>query len=240
MSNPVRHPNRAPHNWLIYEINDRFLQESSRYCRGTLYDLGCAESPYKDFFLRYASSYVGVDRGDSLHELSADVFADLNEPLPIASEAADTVVSMSVIEHLSQPWVMLGEAHRILKPDGWFILQVPFQWWVHGDPHDYYRYTSDGLRMLLTEAGFESIVVTPTGGFFTMGAMKLNYFSLRSIRGPRLLQHLMRLVLPPLWLADQHAAPWLDRLDQNWSLEAPGYWAVARKGAGAHSADDGA
>jgi SAM-dependent methyltransferase len=233
-----RHPNSDSHNWLIYEINDRFLQRSCKYYRGTLYDLGCAESPYKDFFLRYASSYVGVDWGDSLHALSADMLADLNEPLPIPSQAADTVVSMSVLEHLSRPRVMLGEAHRILKPGGWFVLQVPFQWWMHGDPHDYFRYTSEGLRMLLSEAGFESIVVEPTGGFFTMSVMKLNYFSLRSVRGPRPVRRLMRLVLPPLWLAGQHAAPWLDRLDQNWALEAPGYWAVARKGDGTRGAGD--
>ncbi len=100
---------------------------------------------------------------------------------------------------------------------------------MHEAPHDYYRYTADGLRMLLTEAGFESIVVEPTAGFFTMAVMKLNYFTLRSVRGPRPVRRLMRLVFLPLWLAGQCAAPWLDRLDQDWTLDAPGYWVVARK-----------
>jgi SAM-dependent methyltransferase len=229
-----QHPNRASHNWLIYEINDRFLRRSSALCRGALYDLGCGESHYKDFFLRYASSYVGVDWSQSLHHLSADIIADLNGPLPIPSEVAGTVVSLSVLEHLARPDVMLGEAYRILEPGGMLILQVPFQWWVHEDPHDYYRFTADGLRLMLTQAGFENIAVAPTGGFFTMGVLKLNYFTLRSVCGPRPVRQLMKTLLLVPWQAGQYVAPWLDRLDRDWALEAPGYWVVARKGDAAH------
>jgi ubiquinone/menaquinone biosynthesis C-methylase UbiE len=42
----------------------------------------------------------------------------LNQPLPIESEVADTVISLSVMEHLREPQLFLNEAHRILKRGG--------------------------------------------------------------------------------------------------------------------------
>jgi hypothetical protein len=52
----------------------------------------------------------GVDWSGTLHELKADILADLNEPLPIEDQVADTVVSLSVLEHLREPQTMLNEA----------------------------------------------------------------------------------------------------------------------------------
>jgi ubiquinone/menaquinone biosynthesis C-methylase UbiE len=80
--------------------------------------LGAGESPYKTFFLQHAKKYVAVDWAGSLHNTKADIAADLNKPLPIESAVADTVVSLSVMEHLCEPQTMLNEAFRILKPGG--------------------------------------------------------------------------------------------------------------------------
>jgi ubiquinone/menaquinone biosynthesis C-methylase UbiE len=41
----------------------------------------------------------------------------LNEPLPIEDNSADTIVCLSVLEHLKEPQPFLNEAFRILKPD---------------------------------------------------------------------------------------------------------------------------
>jgi hypothetical protein len=77
---------------LIYDISDRFLERYAPLYKGTLYDLGAGESPYKEFFLRNADSYVAIDWSDSIHDTNMDIEADLNEPLPVESEVADTVV----------------------------------------------------------------------------------------------------------------------------------------------------
>lgn len=114
----MRHSNRRLHNWLAYDLFDRGLSSSWRFLNGNLYDLGCGEAPYKDWFLQYADRYIGVDWTDSFHNIKADIVANLNEPLPIDESVADTVVSLSVMEHLSEPQIMLNEAHRILKPGG--------------------------------------------------------------------------------------------------------------------------
>jgi len=112
------HTNRQPHNWLVYNLGDRSLEKYIPYYKGVMYDLGSGESPYKDFFLQHADQYVAVDWASCLHDLKADILADLNRPLPIESESADTVVSLSVMEHLCEPQQFLNEAYRILKGGG--------------------------------------------------------------------------------------------------------------------------
>lgn len=224
-----QHSNRLAHNWLIYDIGDRFLQKYIPLYKGVLYDLGAGESPFRDFFLRYADRYIAVDWAGSYHNTQADIAADLNEPLPIESEVADTVVSLSVMEHLCEPQMMLNEAFRILKPEGCIVLQVPWQWWIHEAPYDFFRYTPYGLKYLFEKAGFVDVVVEPQSGFFTMWILKMNYFSLRFVRGPKLLRAMIKGCLIPFWFGGQLLAPVLDKLDRNWAAETTGYFVTARK-----------
>ncbi len=223
------HPSRGQHNWLIHRIRERFLRVSSRYYRGILYDLGCGEAPHKEYFLKFADEYIGVDWQSSEHELKADIIADLNESLPVSCEVADTVISLSVIEHLARPHVMLREAYRILVPGGVIVLAAPFQWMVHEAPFDYQRFTPYGLRFLLDEAGFQDVQIEPYAGFFTTMVLKTNYFLKRIVRGPRPVRWLLYHSMIPVWFVGQCTAPLLDRLDRDWSLEASAFWVVARK-----------
>jgi SAM-dependent methyltransferase len=223
------HSNRRLYNWLVYNIGDFSLEKYIPYYKGVMYDLGSGESAYKDFFLQHVDKYIAVDWAESLHDLRADVFADLNNPLPIESNTANTVISLSVLEHLHSPRIFLGEAYRILKKGGLMILQVPFQWHVHEAPHDYFRYTPYGLKYLFEDAGFVDITIEPQSGFFSMVTLKINYFSLRFIRGPRPLRILIKAFLIPFWYIGQVCAPYLDKLDNNWSQETTGYYVVARK-----------
>jgi SAM-dependent methyltransferase len=224
-----KHPNRKAHNWLAYEIGDRFLRKHCSLLKGVVYDLGAGEAPYRDFFLLYADQYIAVDWASSLHETQADVLADLNESLAIKDGAADTLICLSVLEHLREPGFMLREAHRITKPGGSLLLQVPWQWWIHEPPYDFFRFTPYGLKYLLERAGFVEIEVEPQAGFFTTVILKFNYFSLRLIRGPLFARLLLFSVFSIAWHLGQIVAPWLDRLDRNWALEAPGYFVTAKR-----------
>ena len=175
--------NYLAHNWLAIKKNNETLEKNFKNLKGIVYDLGCGERPYEEDILKVSDKYIGVDWGGTLHKLKADIVSDLNKPLPIESEVADTVTSFQVMEHLCEPQTMLNEAYRILKRDGNIILTVPFQWWVHEAPYDYFRYTPYGLKYMFEKAGFEDIKITPNTGFFSMWILKMNYFSARFIRG---------------------------------------------------------
>jgi hypothetical protein len=124
---------------------------------------------------------------------------------------------------------MLNEAFCILGQGPGIVFQVPWQWWIHEAPYDYFRYTPYGLKYLLEKAGFVDVLVEPQSGFFSMWILKFNYCSLRFIRGPRLLRGVMRAMLLSIWYLDQKAAPYLDKLDKNWAAESSGYFVTARK-----------
>lgn len=112
------HSNKKPYNWLIYDISDKWLESYSKYYKGTLVDLGCGEAPHKNYFLQYVDKYIGVDWTKTLHNFKADIISDLNKKIEIEDEFADTIISLSVMEHLCEPQIFLNESYRILKKRG--------------------------------------------------------------------------------------------------------------------------
>ena len=79
----------------------------------------------------------------------------------------DIVLFTEVIEHLRSPETVLQDIYKAIKPGGKLILTAPFFYHIHGDPDDYGRYTSSGLRAFLISAGFdeENIEICPQGGY---------------------------------------------------------------------------
>lgn len=225
------HPNKNWHNWYIYDIYDYYLDKYSPYFKGTLVDLGCGEAPYKRYFLQFAKVYIGVDWTNTLHNSKADIVSNLNEKIMLEESSADSIISISVLEHLCEPQIFINESYRILKEDGVMVLQVPWQWWVHEEPYDYFRYTPFGLIYMFEKAGFTDIEVEAQSGFFTMIILKINYFTarVRYIKGSRLWRWPMLAFFRIFWGIGQLLAPYLDKLDNNWDAESSGYFVVAHK-----------
>ena len=223
------HSNRGWHNWVLYNIGDQYLEKYSIHIRGHLIDLGCGEAPFKEYFLQFADSYTGIDWSNTAHNSKADIVSNLNEKIELSDNTADTIVSLSVMEHLCEPQIFLNESYRILKGGGEMVLQVPWQWHIHEAPHDYFRYTPYGLNYMFEKAGFVNIRIEASSGFFTTWIVKMNYFSMRFIRGPGLLRFLIKLLLIPFWAIGQTLAPLLDKLDLYWEAESQGYFVLAMK-----------
>lgn len=112
------HSNRKWHNWAIYDIGDKFLEKYSAHIKGHLVDLGCGEAPFKNYFLQFADKYTGLDWSNTFHNSRADVISDLNVGIALKDEVADSIISLSVMEHLCEPQVFLNESYRILKGGG--------------------------------------------------------------------------------------------------------------------------
>jgi SAM-dependent methyltransferase len=84
-----------------------------------------------------------------------DLVADAHDLNMVADGSVDCVVTVSTLEHVRHPHKVLAEIHRILRPGGILYVSVPFVFPFHSDPYDFYRFSSDGVRILCQE--FECI-----------------------------------------------------------------------------------
>ena len=143
------HHFRALRNALIEESRLLPLNESPN---ATLLDLGCGSMPYREIFAPLATHYFGADIAMNP---SADIHLDTSGRVPLGDSTVDVVLSTQVLEHVPAPGSYLEEAGRVLKPGGRLLLSTHGYWMYHPDPADYWRWTKDGLRKVIEEAGFQ-------------------------------------------------------------------------------------
>jgi SAM-dependent methyltransferase len=135
------------------------------HARGHLLDLGCGKVPFYGLYRDVVDNVTCVDWPGSLHgNEHIDVAADLSKPLPLGDAEYDTIVLSSVLEHLPSPLAFWKEMARVLRPGGKALINVPFLYWVHEAPHDYFRYTEFGLRRMAEESGFDIVLLEALGG----------------------------------------------------------------------------
>ncbi|QBB71848.1 methyltransferase domain-containing protein [Pseudolysobacter antarcticus] len=72
----------------------------------------------------------------------------VGEVLPFVDGAFDAVISLAVLEHVTDPFRCAAEIKRVLKPGGELICCAAFLQPYHGYPHHYYNMTHHGLRNL--------------------------------------------------------------------------------------------
>jgi SAM-dependent methyltransferase len=159
-------PESSDASWLLTQLiakaYERYLPE---FARGRLLDLGCGKVPLYAAYRAKVSEITCVDWGMSAHGgQHLDVTHDLNQPLPLPDERFDTVILSDVLEHVRAPEALLGEVARILAPGGKLLLNVPFFYWLHEQPHDYYRYTEHALRAMVQRSGLQLVSLESLGG----------------------------------------------------------------------------
>lgn len=196
----------------------------SATCRGIVLDAGAGRGAWRNTILEVASAYESLDmapRGEHRPTWIGDIGA-----MPTVPDSRfDTVVCHQVLEHVPRPWLALGELYRVLKPGGALLISVPHLNRRHELPHDYYRYTQEGMRSLLADSGFEDVRVQHYGGILCFLHHQVSFLVPGLLTGVPLLATLAQLVNAPLsWLA-AHA----DRLMDRAGLIPLGVLAVARK-----------
>lgn len=165
---------RATRNRQLVGANSRLYVELlapalfgilERHARGRLVDLGCGDVPAYGMYKERVSDVVCTDWGQSRHRINhVDVECDLNQPLPFQSASFDTVLLSDVLEHLCEPDALWHEMRRVLRPHGRILCSVPFFYWLHEFPHDYYRYTEFALRRFAKNASLQVLELQPIGG----------------------------------------------------------------------------
>jgi SAM-dependent methyltransferase len=135
-------------------------------------DVGAGDAPYRELFTRF--DYVTIDWEQSVHEdaKAVDIVARADS-IPEPDASFDAVLLTQVLEHVPDPAAVLAELRRILRPGGALYLTAPLVWELHELPHDYYRYTSEGLRHLLDRTDFDEILIEPRNDCFTTLAQLL-------------------------------------------------------------------
>lgn len=133
------------------------MKELSPCVLGRVLDVGCGTKPYKSLF-SYADEYVGleIDSKENRERSSAEYFYD-GKIFPFESATFDGVVLNQVFEHVFNPEEFMQEVTRVLRKDGVLLMTVPFVWDEHEQPYDYARYSSFGIRYLLSQHGFEIV-----------------------------------------------------------------------------------
>lgn len=194
------------------------------HCIGRVLDAGAGRGAWRTAILRTATTYDSVDlsaRGGHRPTWEADICE-----MPMVPDAIyDSVVCHQVLEHVRKPRAALVEMQRVLIPGGYLILSVPHLSRRHELPHDYFRYTQEGVRVLLEELDFEVIQLKPYGGLTTFLHHQASLLFPGLIAGVPLLGRLGALVNAPL----SRLATSLDALLDRHALFANGIVAVARK-----------
>ncbi len=135
------------------------------------------------------TEYIGVEHEATFERTHAsksgkspDVYYD-GVHLPFEDKTFDTVLNVRVLEHTPEPGRLVLEMARVLKNGGLLILTAPFDFRLHEQPHDYFRYTPHGLRVLCEKAGLDIFETRPMGSLWSIIAHKLNaYLAFRVAR----------------------------------------------------------
>ena len=163
---PPTHLLLTEFNHLLHELRTIELRELPATGK-VLLSAGCAGAWYFDWLERAAGPFarhIGVELYSPRPEGLADNITWISESasrMPAVADASvDVVFSGQNIEHL---WIddMVGfllEARRVLRPDGWLVVDSPNRiatealGWVH--PEHTIEFTADEAHELLELAGF--------------------------------------------------------------------------------------
>eukprot|EP00747_Dinoflagellata_sp_TGD_P096984 gnl/TRDRNA2_/TRDRNA2_166997_c0_seq5.p1 gnl/TRDRNA2_/TRDRNA2_166997_c0~~gnl/TRDRNA2_/TRDRNA2_166997_c0_seq5.p1 ORF type:complete len:511 (-),score=91.03 gnl/TRDRNA2_/TRDRNA2_166997_c0_seq5:41-1573(-) len=90
------------------------------------------------------------------------VYSDIiSLPTVLGTLKMDVIFATQVFEHLADPLAAARSLYQATSPGGMVVFTAPQQAQFHKVPHDYIRYTKEGVKYTLVQAGF----CVPNWGF---------------------------------------------------------------------------
>jgi SAM-dependent methyltransferase len=213
---PLRAVARTRRQTLLRVWGDHAFARWRPSVRGVVLDLASGSGASYRQQWDGAAQVVGVDLDRRRHP---DAVADLLRPLPFRPGSADVVVLSWFLYIAPAPTAVLEQVADVLRPGGRLLLSVPLVFPFTPEPTDHWRFTAEGVSLVLRQAGFTDVEVVPLGDRWAAAVSLVDPF-LRP-----------RPVLAPLAygaavLLDRLAA----RLGRGWSPCPIGYAVRAVKG----------
>jgi SAM-dependent methyltransferase len=129
---PINKIKRYPH--LSKEIISYFPRPEKK---SIVLDLGCGNSIHKKACEELGYYYVGMDHKST----EASVLADMHA-IPFKDNTFDLIICFGVMQYSKNPFVLIREVQRVLKPKGKFIGTVAFMEPFH---KTYYHHSHLGV-----------------------------------------------------------------------------------------------
>ena len=143
-------------------------------------DLGCGTGdfgryrPSRDIEIYGIDVDPGAVASAGRFEIAAQSDLD-GSPLPYEDSFFDGVLAGDILEHLREPWVILREARRVMRPGGAVVASVvmakPDAVWA--DYTHVRGFTRNSVELLFQDAGFEVEAVWQMGGIPLTGRLGL-------------------------------------------------------------------
>jgi SAM-dependent methyltransferase/uncharacterized protein YbaR (Trm112 family) len=145
-------------------------------------DFGGGSGPYRPFLASAEDLYVILEVDWDSYQVRQNrlkhqyVIGDGQSQI-FADESFDVIAMFQVLEHTRDPFAVISNCARWLKPGGHLVVSAPQYWHVHAWPHDYFRYTLHGLEEICSRSGLILKDGWPMGGpcVLIWTAIELNF-----------------------------------------------------------------
>ena len=150
-----RHPPASSATWLVRSNLTAWLRSEAAAAGAAaeggglrVLDVGCGLKPYYPLFARYADSYVG----STSSRIRWRILLGSVEALPVSKTAASTSCSVRRCSSTAtDPVQAVKELRRVTAPGGRVLASTHGVQVFHPSPHDYWRWTHEGLRRLFAQ-----------------------------------------------------------------------------------------
>lgn len=189
---PVSDPTRHPWWFRLRCAVDLQLASIAKHLRpalsrleGSVLDVGAGQAPWRGW-LPPGIVYRGVDVENAFEFGMPESIQGISHydgvTLPFPDSSFDNVICIEVLEHTSEPEVLMSEMARVLRTGGQILLSVPWAARRHHIPYDFHRFTRERLQKLFAASDFVEIIIKERGSDVGVIANKLTILTIRLLR----------------------------------------------------------